>query len=166
MLGHLLRRAREPFASLVEVAGFASAISTTVRSARRIIENSPDVVGPVAVRGVREEGTLWFVGQAAEETRARLGVDARRPSGDARAFIAARVFEVVAYHHPYFDGNKRTAFLASTLVGYYLGLAAKAVSYEVIEDAVRDLTAREATHEEVAAWFLSNLFITRDPEEA
>src|SRR3990172_3537059 len=130
MLGHLLRRAREPFASLVEVAGFASAISTTVRSARRIIENSPEVVGPVAVRGVREEGTLWFVGQAAEETRARLGVDARRPSGDARAFIAARVFEVVAYHHPYFDGNKRTAFLASTLVGYYLGLAAKAVSYE------------------------------------
>lgn len=51
-------------------------------------------------------------------------------------------------------------------MGYYLGLAAKAVSYEVIEDAVRDLTAREATHEEVAAWFLSNLFISRDPEEA
>src|SRR3990172_13359824 len=104
-----------------------------VGSARRIIESSPEVVGPVAVRGVREEGTLWFVGQAAEETRALLDVDARQPSGKERAFISARVFAVVAYRHPYFDGNKRTAFLAATLVGYYLGLAAKAVPYATIE---------------------------------
>ena len=127
-----------------------------------MIEASPDVAGPLAASGVREEGTLWFVGQAAEETRALLDVDARQPSGKERAFISARVFAVVAYRHPYFDGNKRTAFLAATLVGYYLGLAAKAVPYATIERAVQEMTAREASVDEVAAWFLSNVFIAQD----
>ncbi len=129
ILGRLLRRAREPFASHAELAGFSVAVATLVRSARHLIESSPEISGSIAALGIREEGTLWFVGEAAEAARSAMGYDPRTLPEPSAALIPARVFTVVAYGHPFFDGNKRTAFLAATLLGYYMGFETRFLPY-------------------------------------
>lgn len=115
LLGRLLRQASEPFVSLVDVAGFPVAILTIARSARRMIEANPALFGEIAATGVRDEGAVRFIGEAAEAVQVKVGHNHREGPGGPTSLVPARVFAMIAYRHPYFDANKRTAFLAATL---------------------------------------------------
>lgn len=164
-LGRLLRRAREPFASQVETGGFATAITTLVRAARHLVEDNPTEAGRLAAIGVRDEGALWYVGEATEETRRTLGHNHRSLPTESVAMLPARVFAMVAYRHPYFDGNKRTAFVAATLLGYYLGFEIRPIPFDAVAEEARELTSREAPEEDVREWLLSKVFISPQEEE-
>jgi prophage maintenance system killer protein len=161
----MLRRAHEPFASTVAEVGFPTAVRICVRTARRIIEREPDAGGVIAIAGIRDEGTVWLVGEDAEQQRRE--VDAKRSlSRDERvALIAARIFAAIAYRHPFFDANKRTGFLAAVLVGRSLGLLVRPTPFEGLEEDVIAMTSREAPDDEVARWLLTEIFI-RPEEEA
>jgi prophage maintenance system killer protein len=160
-LDRLMRRAREPFASAIVEAGFAGAIRIYVRSARHLVEVFPREAGEISMSGVRDPGALWLVGEDAERVRS----EAESESSDRIAVrVIARVFGAIAYRHPFYDANKRTAFVATLLLGRFLGLNLRDFSPEAINEDVIDLTAREATDDEVAAWLLSKVFIAGNPE--
>jgi prophage maintenance system killer protein len=161
----LLRRSREPFVSIAEVAGFAVAVITNVRSARRMIERNPDLFGSIGASGVRDEGAIWFLGEAAERLRIELGHGHQDRADASIALIPAKVFTMIAYRHPYFDANKRTAFLAASLTAFYLGFEIRPIPFDVVEEEVREMTAREAPDAEVAGWFLSKVFIPSEKKE-
>jgi len=160
-LNRVLRLTREPFVSLVESVGFSEVMTAMVSSARRIVESRPQEFGVVMAAGVRDHGTLWYVGQAVDEARKAIGYDPRDTPGDLAVGIPARAFVVIAYRHPYFDANKRTAFVSAMLIGHSMGFGIRSTPYSHLEEDVRALTAREAPDEEIAAWMLRNLFIRR-----
>lgn len=159
MLERLLRRAHEPFASIVEDVGFASAVRIYVRAARRVVDRSPTTAGAVAMQGIRDQGALWLVGEDAERLRSEAARSAQFTATTLAAMVAARVFGAIAYRHPFYDGNKRTALLAAAYVGVNLGLRLRDRPVEGLDSAVVALTAREAPDEEVASWLLDNVFI-------
>jgi len=157
-----LRRAREPFLSLVEALGFSDAVATLLRSSRRFLEENPDEFGPILARGTRDEGALWYAAEAAEFARRDMGYDVRTIPGPDAAVIPARIFSIIAYRHPFFDGNKRTAFISASILGLSMGYRIRSVPYAELEEEVRELTAREAAEGEVSAWFLTNVFIVEE----
>lgn len=159
MLDGLLRNAREPFASIVDEYGLAGAVRIFVRSSRKIIEASPQFGGELNARGVRDPGALWLAGEEAEQLRDDLAEITSEVASEKLALIPARIFAAIAYRHPYFDGNKRTAFLAALFVGRYLGLGLRPEAFEGIEDAILALTSREAPDDEVARWLLAKVFM-------
>ena len=79
--------------------------------------------------------------------------------------MAVRIFAAIAYRHPYFDGNKRTAFVAALLIGGALGMKVRPFPVEDIEAQVIEMTAREADDAELAAWFGNKVFIEPGKEE-
>jgi hypothetical protein len=164
VLGLLMRRALEPFGSMVADVGFAGAVRIYVRVARRLEEVSPGEAGEFALGGVRDAGALWLIGEDAERARGEIAESGGVPHDVLIARVAARVFGAIAYRHPFFDANKRTAFVAAMLVGWNMGLRLRSFDVEVLDDAIIDLTAREAPDDEVARWLLSKVFIAGDPE--
>src|SRR5258708_7143803 len=79
VLDRPMRRAREPFSSLVEDLGFAAAIRVYVRVARRLVEQNPEEGGEIAASGIRDPGALWLVGEDAERVREEIGLGAPGP---------------------------------------------------------------------------------------
>lgn len=159
-----MRQAGEPFASTVVAVGFAETVRIYVSVARRIVESHPDVAGETLVRGTRDEGALWLVGEEAER---ELGESAARPKVAPSAVsvaVAVRIFSAIAFRHPFFDGNKRTGFLAALLVGQFMGLVVRDFPLEGAGKQLTGLTAREATDAELKSWFLRKVFIAPGTE--
>ena len=164
-LNRVLRLTREPFVSYVESVGFAEIITALILSARRIVESRPQEFGRVLASGVRDHGTLWYAGRAAEEARTAIGYDPRESPRDDDVTIPARAFLIVAYRHPYFDANKRTAFVSAMLIGHSMGFKIRPTPYSHLEEEVRALTQREAPEGEIAEWMLRKLFIPSSEKE-
>jgi prophage maintenance system killer protein len=156
---------RVPNLALLDAVGVPAAVERIVHSARFQIEASASQFGKIAASGVMNEGTIWFAGQAAENERAKRSIDLRGPPTSTTALIPARVFSTIAQGHPYFDGNKRTAFLACVGVGLLVGFDLRKVPYRQLEEDVLHLTARDASIEEIARWLLRNVLIIPGGEE-
>lgn len=159
LLAELMRRAREPFSSLVEDIGFAAAVRVYLRVARHLVEANPDEAGEIPIGGIRDPGALWLVGEDADRAREEAASRSDLRPEEGQLLIAARVFGAIAYRHPFDDANKRTAFVAAMVVGQCLGLPLRPFSAGALDSEVTDLTAREANDEEVAGWLLRKVFI-------
>ncbi len=154
-----IRNSGEPLASYVAAVGFPAAVTALVHSVRPQIERFPETYRTLGAAGVRDEGALWFVGESADDRRSEVGYDLEGTPQSTAACVCARVFCRIACRHPYFDGNKRTAFLPACIVGFAMGLEIRPVPYAHLEEEVRQLTAAEESEDAVARWFLTKVFI-------
>jgi len=161
---HIAAR-RVPNLALLDAVGLPGAVERIVHSARYQIEAGAGEFGKIAASGVMNERTIWFAGEAAENERTARSLDIRAPPTTNTALITARVFSTIAQGHPYFDGNKRTAFLACVGVGLVLGFDLRKIPYKQLENDVLDLTARDAPVEEIAQWLLRNVLIVPGGDE-
>ena len=102
--------------------------------------------------GIRDEGLL-------ESTLARPEMHAHYGEADLAALAAAYAFGV-ARNHPFLDGNKRTAFVASQV---FLRLNGQRLSADHAEAVIifLKLAAGELTEEQLAAWFRLHLVALR-----
>ncbi len=99
--------------------------------------------------GLRDEGLL-------ESALARPeNLAAYNPDADAAALAAAYAFGI-AKNHPFIDGNKRTAFVATELFLMDNGFALTASDEDALMTMLR-LAAGEMSEEEYAGWLRMNL---------
>ncbi|MGD9981788.1 MAG: type II toxin-antitoxin system death-on-curing family toxin [Hyphomonadaceae bacterium] len=100
--------------------------------------------------GIRDLGLL-------DSALARpLNLHAYDPDADAAALAAAYAFGIIRNHHPFVDGNKRTAFLTAALFLEANGFRFVASEADVIVRTFA-LAASEIGEAEFAAWLRENV---------
>ena len=120
-------------------------------------------VDPAVVRTVHEEQLAEHGGQPGlrdeglldSALNRPLNLDAYQPEIDVASLAAAYAFGI-ARNHPFFDGNKRTAFVIAELFGVLNGFTLAATD----EDCIRtflSLASGELSEAELAAWYRARL---------
>ncbi len=66
--------------------------------------------------------------------------------------MAASYIYSIAYHHPFLDGNKRTALLSALIFLYFNGYTCHEEYEEELADHVLDLLTHHEEKEELAAF--------------
>jgi len=118
---------------------------------------APDLLLAVHDRQLAEHGGLAGVRDAgALESAAARPLNQWAHGVDDRCNLAASLAHGIARNHPFFDGNKRTAWVAARL---FLILNDLKIFYEREEaiDTVLSLAAGELSEEELADWFRQHL---------
>lgn len=126
-----------------------------IAMARAVIEADPQAYGELQAGGIRSQGDLDFAAQAAGRRFDEVGVVVGRPT-EAAAAVPAAVFTSLAYGHPFFDGNKRTAFLAAMATAAALGFQFRNEPPEGLEKSIITFAAENTAAEEVARWMVGN----------
>ncbi len=67
--------------------------------------------------------------------------------------MAATYVHSIVYHHPFLDGNKRTALLSALIFLYYNGYTCDEKYDEELADVVLDLLMHKHSKEDVASFF-------------
>lgn len=138
---------------------FDAKAARLIAMARAVIEADPKAYGEVQAGGIRSQGDLDFAAEAAGRRFEEVGAVAGRPT-DAAAAVPATVFTSIAYNHPFFDGNKRTAFLAAMATAAALGFQFRKESLEGLPQSIIAFAAKNTPTDEVAGWFLGHAIRT------
>lgn len=69
--------------------------------------------------------------------------------------MAATYVHSIAYHHPFLDGNKRTALLSALIFLYYNGYTCEEKYEEELADLVLGMLAHDYEKEDIAKFFES-----------
>jgi prophage maintenance system killer protein len=156
---------RKQSIEFLDRAGVEQAVLASIRGGRKILEANPDRFGILLANGVRDPGTLDHAAREAQDEYESNRLDYHAPPKRKSARVSARIFAAIAYKQPFFDGNKRTGLLGGTIVAAMLGFDIRDSDYADVEEEVRQLSARNATVEEVAGWFLEKVLISPRREE-
>ena len=155
----LLSDLRAAAIQVFERNGIEEPTLAVINGARWILEQSPEMFGVLLANGIRDPGTLSHAARGARDEYETLALDFHKPPSNASARVPARIFVTIAYEQPFFDGNKRTGLLSGTLLAAMLGFDLRDSAYADLEEEVRQFSARNASIEDVADWFLEKVLI-------